>query len=640
MTRAAWPWTVAALDLDAFVARHQQLLQQERAAEVAEVQRLLSTRSEQELEERGVLLRRLAVADLEPGLGGAVHAILQPSRGGRLPPHRMAPGDVVALDSGERTETAATGVVARVRHDALTIALDQDDADLPPVVRLVRIAPDVTFRRLDRALATLRTERPPEQRRLVDVCFLRREPEIDARPRDDEFVPFDSQLDGSQRAAVLHALRSQQIALIHGPPGTGKTTAVVEVVRQAVARGDHVLAAAPSNVAVDNLAERLLAAGLRIVRIGQPVRVLPAVAAHTLAVQVHESPEQRLLRDVRRELQDCQRKWLRASRSARHDLKEMQRRLRGELRQLEHAIVQGLLDTADVVLATTTGAGDQLLADRMFDLAVVDEAAQAFEAATWLPLLRARRAVLAGDHWQLPPTVQSEAAARGGLATTLFERLSQGTRGDQLSRMLTVQYRMHAAIQGWSAATFYGGALAPAPAVAAHLLSELPGVAVTELTTVPLLFLDTAGCGHEESPGDEDGSLHNEGEARVAVQHVQALLDAGLPARDLAVVTPYAAQVRWLSQRLAGVDGLEVGTVDGLQGREKEAIVLSLVRSNDRGEVGFLGELRRLNVALTRARRHLCVVADSATLGAHADLGAMVAHLQAHGEHRSAWGLG
>jgi len=199
---------------------------------------------------------------------------------------------------------------------------------------------------------------------------------------------------------------------------------------------------------------------------------------------------------------------------------------------------------------------------------------------------------------------------------------------------------MHAAIQGWSAATFYGGALTPAPAVAAHLLSELPGVAVTELTTVPLLFLDTAGCGHEESPGDEDGSLHNEGEARVAVQHVQALLDAGLPARDLAVVTPYAAQVRWLSQRLAGVDGLEVGTVDGLQGREKEAIVLSLVRSNDRGEVGFLGELRRLNVALTRARRHLCVVADSATLGAHADLGAMVAHLQAHGEHRSAWGLG
>ncbi len=611
----------------------------ERHAEVEQVRRLLATRSETELEERGVLLRRLAVADLEPGLGGALHAILQPSRGGALPPHRFGPGDVVALDAGERTEQLATGIVARVRHDQLAIALDDDDAELPPVVRVSRIAPDVTYRRLGQALSALRGERPKEQRRLIDVCFSRREPQFAGRPTLESLQPFDANLDASQRAAVVHALTAEEIALIHGPPGTGKTTAVVEVIRQAVARGEHVLACAPSNVAVDNLAERLLQCGLRIVRIGQPMRVLPAVVEHTLAVQVQNAPEQQLLRDVRRELQTVQRGFLRASRAQRADLVQLRRRLRAEQRQLESAIVQGLIHEADVVLATTTGAGDHALHDRMFELVVVDEAAQAFEAATWLPLLRAHRAVLAGDHCQLPPTVLSEAAAKGGLSTTLFERLSAPPHGAALSRMLTVQYRMHRAIQSWSAATFYGGALEPAAAVRDHLLTDLDGITTTDATTVPLLFLDTAGCGHDESLGDEDGSKQNPGEAAVVARHVEALLQAGLPARDLAVVTPYSAQVRLLQERLRGHADLEVGTIDGLQGREKEAIVLSLVRSNERGDTGFLGELRRLNVALTRARRHLCVVADSATLAGHAGLAAMVEHLQAHGEYRSAWGL-
>ncbi len=256
-----------------------------------------------------------------------------------------------------------------------------------------------------------------------------------------------------------------------------------------------------------------------------------------------------------------------------------------------------------------------------------------------MPLLRSDKLVLAGDHCQLPPTVVSDAAARGGLGTTLFERLHEQPLGEQLARMLTVQYRMNRAIAAWSSATFYGDALTAAPQVASHLLCELPDVVTTADTSVPLLLLDTAGCGHEESPGDDDGSRSNAGEAAIVVRHVQGLLDAGVAPRDIAVVTPYSAQVRLLQQRLSNHDGLEVGTVDGLQGREKEAIVLSLVRSNDRGETGFLGELRRLNVALTRARRHLCVVADSSTLAAHDGLAAMLSQLQQHGEHRSAWGL-
>jgi ATP-dependent RNA/DNA helicase IGHMBP2 len=169
------------------------------------------------------------------------------------------------------------------------------------------------------------------------------------------------------------------------------------------------------------------------------------------------------------------------------------------------------------------------------------------------------------------------------------------------------------------------------------VLADLPDVTTTQDTEQPLLFLDTAGCGHDESQGSEDGSKHNEGEAQVVIRHVQALLDAGVAPGAIAVITPYNAQVQALRRSLDGIEGLEIGTVDGVQGREKEAVVISLVRSNEHGEVGFLAELRRLNVALTRARRHLCVVGDSATLSCHADLAHLVEHLQAHGEHRSAW---
>ncbi len=629
--------TLPTLDLHAFVARHQGLLQQERAEEIAQQERLLRTRSEAELEQRGVLLRRLEFADLEPGLGGALHATLQQSRGGSLPPHRFAPGDVVAVDATDGT-AVCNGVVASIRHDRVVVAIDdRDDLDLPSLVRLRRLVPDVTFRRMHEALQRLLRPIEPERRRYFDACFLQRDPEFSPQRRLE--APIDESLDESQKAAVLHALAADHIALIHGPPGTGKTTAVVEVIRQAVARGESVLASAPSNVAVDNLAERLLQKGLRIVRIGQPVRVLPAVVAQSLAVQVHEAPEQKLLRDVRHELRELNRKWLRASRSDRFELKREQRRLRAELRTLENAIVQGLLDTADVVLATTTGCGDALLSDRRFDLVVLDEAAQALEAASWMPLLLGNRAVLAGDHCQLPPTVHSDEAAKGGLATTLFERIANSPSGKLATRMLTTQYRMHERIQEWSNATFYGGKLVPAESVRSHRLTDLPATIETDATKDPLLFLDTAGCGCDESEGDDDGSRHNQGEAAVVSKHVQQLLEAGVRADQIAVVTPYSAQVRLLRDRLGGIEGLEIGTVDGLQGREKEAVVLSLVRSNERGEVGFLSELRRLNVALTRARRHLCVVGDSATLAQHEDIAVLVDVLQQRGEHRSAWGM-
>ena len=629
------------MDRRPFATEQLRLLQLERQAEIAEAERLLHARSDAQLQARGITLLRLEVVDLEPGFGGRLHAILRPSRGDGLPAHRFGPGDVVAVRANRDERPLCTGVFVRARGDQVTIALDDEDVDLPSLVRIDQIVTDVTFRRLDTALRELLRERKGDEARFLDVLFGEREPGFAPTPTNDTIRWFDDSLDPSQRDAIANALRAEHVALIHGSPGTGKTTATVELIRQCVARGERILACAPSNVAVDNLAERLLRAGLRIVRLGHPARVQAAVRDVSLASLVADAPEQKLLRDIKREVEQGLRAVHRAkSRQDRFAARNNVRALRAELRQLEGAITKGLVDGAEVVLATTTGAAHDLLFDRPFARVVVDEAAQALEAACWIALPRSTRCVLAGDHRQLPPTIQSDAAARGGLARTLFERLMESPQGPAIGRMLTVQYRMHERIMGWSSQRLYGGRLQAAPSVRTHLLTDLPDVVTNEWTAEPLCFVDTAGCGHEESQGDDEGSKSNAGEAELVVRIVQALREANVPAAAIAVVTPYNAQVQLLRSRLGGEVDLEIGTVDGLQGREKEAVVVSLVRSNETGEVGFLAELRRLNVALTRARRHLTVVGDSATLAHDADLRGLVDHLQAHACYRSAFELG
>ncbi len=622
-----------------FAARHRRLLQLERAAEIAERERLLRDCSDAELVARGVTLLRMEVTDLEPGFAGRLHATLRPSRGGDLPPHRFGPGDVAAV-RGAGGDGGAAAVVVRARAAEVIVALDAELDELPPLVRLDRMTTDVTYRRLDDALRWLGrdADRDAGRGRFLDVIFGERE----GAPCEPATIGawFDAGLDDSQRDAVATALAAPQVARIHGPPGTGKTTALIELCRQAVTAGERLLACAPSNVAVDNLATRLAAAGVRVVRLGHPARMQHDARDVSLAKQLADSPDQRVLRDSRRDLDQALRALQKArGRHERSAARAELRRLRDERRHLERAVTRGIVDGADVVLATTTGAADADIGERAFDRVVIDEAGQALEAACWIAMRHADRVVLAGDHLQLPPTVRSVEAAAGGLTRTLFERLADQETTASASRMLTVQYRMHEQVMGWSSQTFYEGRLSAAPAVARHRLVDLPDVASNPWTEQPLVFVDTAGCGHEETAEEEEASRHNPGEAALVARIVGELLEAGVAPRDVAVITPYNAQAQRLRERLPDL-ALEIGTVDGLQGREKEAVVVSLVRSNDRGEVGFLAELRRLNVALTRARRHLTVIGDSATLACDAGLCALVEHLQEQACYRSAFELG
>lgn len=470
--------------------------------------------------------------------------------------------------------------------------------------------------------------------------------------------PFDSGLDASQRSAVRFALDARDIALLHGPPGTGKTTTLVELIRQAVARGEKVLACAASNMAVDNLFERLLAAGVRAVRLGHPARVLPELRAHTLDLLVENHADVRLARQLVRQatsLRDKATRWRRArpEPGEKQAMREEAKQLMNDARRLEALAVAHLLDTAEVLCATLTSLDSELLGRRQFDLAVIDEACQTTEPACWIPLLRCERVVAAGDHCQLPPTVVSPDAQREGFSISLLERLMRSDP-ETLSRRLDVQYRMHASIMGFSSAEFYDGTLVAAPEVAGRLLSDLPGIAADDWTATPVHFIDTAGASFDEELEPDGESRRNPGEADVVQRVVGLLVDHGLPAREIGVIAPYAAQARLLRERFAAVhaaaadrqigsgrfEGLEIDTVDGFQGREKEAIVISLVRSNATGEIGFLGDVRRMNVALTRARRKLVVVGDSATLAHHDFYQRLLDYWQATNAYHTVWEFG
>jgi predicted DNA helicase len=409
---------------------------------------------------------------------------------------------------------------------------------------------------------------------------------------------------------------------------------LVEVIRRAVARGEPVLACAPSNLAVDNLLERLIAAGVDGVRVGHPARVLESLLPHTLEARTAAHERSRIAAGLVTEAlalrRSASRRKQRRGPGRFSEARVAEREARGllaEARALEAQAQAEVLARAPVVLATLTGLEGQAMAGRRFSLAVVDEATQAVEPAAWLALLRADRAVLAGDHLQLPPTVLSAAAQAGGLGISLFERL-MALHGGAVKVTLTEQHRMNQAIMRFPSEALYGGALRAHPAVAHHALDD-----------APFELVDTSGRGFEESTPEGSDSRENEGEARLCVAEVERVLALGVAPRDVAVIAPYEGQVRRLRALLSVrvEQGLEVDTVDGFQGREKEAVVVSLTRANGSGEVGFLADVRRMNVALTRARKKLVVVGDGATVARHPFYARFIQHAQATGAWRSAW---
>ncbi len=486
---------------------------------------------------------------------------------------------------------------------------------------------------------------------LRDVLLGKAEPTFYRDTLDkNQFNALTEGLNAAQKISVKHALSASDAAIIHGPPGTGKTTTVTALITAAVVQKEKVLACAPSNLAVDNIAERLLANGLNIVRIGHPIRILESLHAVTLDALVEKNGDYQLAKKLRRDatgLQADAGRWKRAKpeKGEKAAMRREAREMLDEARKLESMAVEQVLNGAQVILSTLTGIDSAIFGQRQFDLCVIDEAGQATEPAAWIPLVRSNRVVLAGDHQQLPPTILSNEARRAGFGTSLQERMVQMDSGETsllskpFAKRLDVQYRMHRDIMGFSSAEFYENTLLADRSVAEHLLSDLDGVEKTDLTSTPVTMIDTAGASYDEEWDKGTRSRKNEQEAELAIQKAKALIEAGLPAADIAIITPYSAQVSLFRDRLAaeGLNDVDLGSVDGFQGREKEAVIISLVRSNPDGEIGFLAEQRRMNVALTRARRKLIIIGDSATITADEFFGRMLSWVENVGGYKSVW---
>ncbi|XVE96005.1 hypothetical protein REPUB_Repub02eG0184400 [Reevesia pubescens] len=629
------------ISLQQFISTITPLIDLEKEAEISASISSGASRNLDTAQKKGSTILNLKCVDAQSGLMGKTLLEFQSTKGDVLPAHKFGTHDVVVLKPNKAdlgSPALGQGVVYRLKDSSITVAFDDVPEDgLNSPLRLEKLANEVTYRRMKDALIQLSKgvlKGPAAD--LVPVLFGERLPTVSKKGLT--FTPFNSNLDHSQKDAILKALSSKDVFLLHGPPGTGKTTTVVEIILQEVKRGSKILACAASNIAVDNIVERLAPHRVKLVRLGHPARLLPQVLDSALDAKVLRGDNSSLANDIRKEMKALNGKLLKTKdRNTRRDIQKELRTLSKEERKRQQLAVTDVIKDADVILTTLTGAFSRKLDNTTFDLVIIDEAAQALEIACWMALLKGSRCILAGDHLQLPPTIQSVEAERKGLGRTLFERLADHY-GDEVMSMLTVQYRMHELIMNWSSKELYNSKIKAHSSVAAHMLFDLENVKRSSSTEPTLLLIDIAGCDMEEKKDEEESTL-NEGEADVAISHAKRLVQDGVHASDIGIITPYAAQVVLLKMLKSNEDKLkdmEISTVDGFQGREKEAIIISMVRSNSKKEVGFLSDRRRMNVAVTRARRQCCLVCDTETVSSDGFLKRLIEYFEEHGEYLSA----
>ena len=564
-------------------------------------------------------------------------------------------GDIVLISRGDPLKSDLTATVMQVSKNYIEVAF----LSKPPAwckddnIRLDLFVNDVTFKRMERNLEKMRHIDSPISH--IRDILLGLTP---SKPSNSlNFVPDNENLNSKQKEAVSKALGAKDIALIHGPPGTGKTTAVVETIVQLIKQGKKVLATADSNVAVDNILERLSKKdGINLVRVGHPARIDESLEKFSLFSRIEadeRSKRVKMMLEEASKLVEVRNRYSKPTPSRLRGMsKERVKKLsalgksyRGvdvktiqsmaqwikedekvekffsAIRELEEAIVQDIISNADVVLSTNGMIGAEMFEGVTFDVAVIDEASQQMEPSTLLPMMRAKKVILAGDHKQLPPTVISNLDT---LKHSLFEKLMD--RDDITQTMLEIQYRMHKKIMDFPNQLMYDGKLKAADNVANRklLLKNLPDdqeIAKILDPNKPIFFLDTSiseTSDNKETIQPKSTSYENTFEAKIVASIVKSLVEGGLDASEIGIITPYLAQVKRI-EKICKEEGVvcEVKSVDGFQGREKEVIVISFVRSNIDNSIGFLKDKRRLNVAMTRAKKKLIMIGNKTTLEAN-----------------------
>ena len=639
------------------------LMQLEQKEDLAQFKLKNAKASIQERQRRGLTWYPITITKEDIGFGGKVVLELERPTG-QQGLHLFQVGKNASLFSNAPGYSATdlptlNGVITSVRRNKLLLATTRED--LPDwVLEGGKLGIDLTYdevsyREMDQALGEVISARGNRLAELRDVLLGARQTTFRAHKVDDLFYP--SPLNDSQLAAVRHVITAHDVAIIHGPPGTGKTTTLVQAILETIRRERRVLVCAPSNTAVDLLTEKLAERGVNVIRMGNPSRVSSLLLEHTLDAKVIAHPSYSKMRSMRQTADQHRntaselaskhaRDFGFEGRQQRQLLKEEARMLCQAADDLDRFMTEEVLESVQVITSTLVGASNRNIRHLTFETVFIDEAAQALESGCWIPIAKGQRVILAGDHHQLPPTVKSEKAAKDGLGETLFEKCIK--RQPATARMLTVQYRMHEQIMKFSSEQFYHGQLE------AHHSVRHAGLEAHDLSFAPDLpveFLDTAGLGFSEITIPESRSTANPEEADLLLKRLAQLLkpyDQAAHEQDrltIGVIAPYRAQINYLKDAIEDNDALNgllqhrmlsVGTVDSFQGQERDIIAISLTRSNNHGEIGFLSDIRRMNVGMTRARCKLLLVGDSSTLGAHPFFEELLAYVKRIGGYRTA----
>ncbi|WP_316799319.1 AAA domain-containing protein [Pedobacter frigidisoli] len=623
----------------------QELLNTEREEDLQSYAKLTENTSAADRRALGLSWYPIAIRNTEIGRGDYLTIELErPSH--QEFAHQFRFGSAVVLFSNHNArEDRIEGIISNLVGNKMKISLRIDE--LPDWTRDGKLGVDLLFDNnsydeMQNALKQAVTSAEEgTNSKLIKILTTGEKPSF----QGEEKFMLPNKLNASQQLAVNRIVSADHLAIIHGPPGTGKTTTLVHAIKSLIKHSDQkILVVAPSNTAVDLLTEKLSVEGLNVIRIGNPARVSERLLAATLEHKMADHADIKTIKALKKQASEYKnmahkykRSFGRAEREQRKALFDEAHKIGREVEKTEQYIMDSLLSKAQIVTATLVGANHYTIRHLKYHTVIIDEAGQALEPACWIPILKAQKVVLAGDHFQLAPTIKSDEAGKNGLYHTLLEK--SVSLHPEAVVLLNEQYRMHQNIMAYSSEVFYDNKLSAHKSVAGHLI-----FAEDEAVS----FIDTAGCSFDERL---DGtSTTNPDEAAFLVKHLTALVNDlsfrqrinSLP--PIAIVSPYKQQVQILKALVndsdilaAHQDKISVNTIDSFQGQERDIVYISLTRSNKDGHIGFLSDTRRMNVAMTRARKKLVVIGDSATLSKAKFYAGFIRYTEQLNSYHSAW---
>ena len=615
-------------------------IEAERLAEEQYFQGIASSKTLKERTEAGVLWYPVQIERSHYTIGEKVELELSPKKPDQLKRrHNFKVGASAELFIQEEEKKSYRGAISYVGRKKVRIILSSDSLSMSNFefaknVGIELIYDDRPYRVMRTSIETVIQSQEPAIRELREAFSERKIDDIIAHDHAEIEPAFH--LNNFQIAAIKGCLNTYRLGIIHGPPGTGKTTTIVGLIKELIKSEKRVLVCAPSNNAVDLLARQISALDLKVLRIGNVTRIGDNIAHLSLSEKCRNHKDWQHIKKVKIEAEDAKREGEKFKRSFgpqerknRNAMFNEARQLRQWARDLEDRLVETVISDSQVICSTLIGCAHPQMRNLTFNTVIIDEGSQALEPECWTAILKGQRVIIAGDHKQLPPTVKSTEARDLEFETTLLDLMTDSIKQ---SFLLGIQYRMNQAILGFSNMTFYNDQLISADFVKNRLL---------ETGDQPLVFIDTSGCGFEEEQNVQNRSYRNRSEFLILREHFLSEKEK-YSEQTIGIVSPYANQVRLIRQEVEqdaelNSFAIEVNSIDGFQGQERDIIYISLVRSNEKGNIGFLKDYRRLNVAMTRAKMKLVIIGDMSTLSSDKTYSSLADHIEEKGLYQSAW---